>query len=227
MTVAAVVLAPDPSDARTVVGGVAAIRRIADIAWSGGALPIVVLAPGETAALELGGPLSGAPGTVIAAEPAESDRVTSAILEAGIRAARDEVEGTDAVLLWPGRHAYVDAETITSLIEAHGLDTTVALVPTYAGTPGWPFLFPLSATWVLSGMAGKTLTDLPGLLRDAGVPTREVELGDPGIVHDLGTAAADLPVFEGPPEPVAGAAPDWGERVPAVDPSPAPPRGAR
>jgi hypothetical protein len=254
VTVAAVVLAPDHDDAHAEVGGVAAIRRIADIAWAGGALPIVVVTRDEAAALDVGGPLSGAAGAIVV-PLAEADADAGAgddagaggdagarddgsagsdadALAAGIAAAREEVDGTDSVLVWPGRFVHVDAETVTSLIEAHGVGTGTVLVPTYDGTPGWPLLVPVEAAASVASGAGRTgglarLADLAGALRGAGTPTRLVELGDPGIVHDMGTAAADLPEFRGPPEPVAGSAPDWGERVPAVDPSPAPPPGAR
>ena len=36
--------------------------------------------------------------------------------------ARDEVDATDAALVWPARMGWLDAETVTSLIEAHGMD---------------------------------------------------------------------------------------------------------
>jgi hypothetical protein len=42
-----------------------------------------------------------------------------------------------------------------------------------------------------------------------GVPLRVVELGDPGITHDLATPRADLPGYQGPPEPAAGPPPEW------------------
>jgi len=226
VTVAAVVLAPSHEDTHTRVGGVAAIRRIADIAWAGGALPIVIVPDGEAASPELAEPLSGAPGTVIA-PPHAGGSDPLARLGEGIATATEEVEGTDAALLWPGRYAHVDAETVTSLIEAHGADPTAVLVPSYEGTPGWPVLLPLAAAATLSQVAGTPLVDLPAALRAAGVRTRLIELGDPGIVHDLSTAPADLPAFSGPPEPVGAISTDWGERVPSADPSPAPPRGAR
>jgi hypothetical protein len=223
VTVAAVVLSPGRDDAHTQVGGVAAIRRIADIAWAGGAFPIVIVTRDEAEALDVGGPLSGAAGTlVVTADQGE--------LPAGVAAAREQVDGTDSVLVWPGRHVHVDAETVTSLIEAHGVAPDQVLVPTFEGTPGWPMLMPVEAATLDGGYGGggrDGLSDLPNTLRAAGVATRLVELGDPGIVHDVGTPVADLPEFRGPPEPVAGAAPDWGERVPAIDPSPAPPPGAR
>jgi CTP:molybdopterin cytidylyltransferase MocA len=230
VTVAAVVLAPDHDDAHAEVGGVAAIRRIADIAWAGGALPIVVVTRDEAAALDVGGPLSGAAGAIVV--PLDQANADADALAAGIAAARDQVDGTDSVLVWPGRYVHVDAETVTSLIEAHGVGRGAVLVPTYDGTPGWPLLVPVEAAASLAGGAGMAggavrLGDLAGALRGAGIQTRLIELGDPGTVHDMGTPAADVPEFRGPPEPVAGSAPDWGERVPAVDPSPAPPPGAR
>lgn len=224
MTVAAVVLAPGRGDAHAEVGGVASIRRIADIAWAGGAFPIVVVTRDEAEALDVGGPLSGAAGAMVVT--ADRDGLT-----VGVNAAREQVDGTDSVLVWPGRHVHVDAETVTSLIEAHGADPDGVLVPTFDGTPGWPLLLPVDAAAALPSGDGTgsdaRLADLSGTLRASGVRTRLLELGDPGTVFDIGTAASQLPEFRGPPEPVAGTAPDWGERVPALDTSPAPPPGAR
>jgi CTP:molybdopterin cytidylyltransferase MocA len=223
VTVAAVVLAASAGDTLREVGGVAAIRRIADIAWAGGALPIVIVPEGaDSADLEL--PLSGAAGAVIG--DAGADLPALERVSMGLATARREVDGTDAALVWPGRYVHVDAETVTSLIEAHGVDRSVVLVPSYEGTPGWPILLPLDASEALARMGDAPLADLASAQRGAGVATRLVELGDPGIIHDLATASDALPDFVGPAEPV-GRAQDWGERVPSADPSPAPPRGAR
>ena len=52
MTVAAIVLVPDTAAALGDADGEAAIRRVAHSAWSGGALPIVVVAE------EVAGPLA-------------------------------------------------------------------------------------------------------------------------------------------------------------------------
>lgn len=221
MTVAAVVLAPPSGDAHTAVGGVAAIRRIADLAWAGGALPIVVVVGDEEAGADVGAPLAGASGTLVVPADAGGSGPLARIAT-GVSTARRQVDGTDAALVWPGRYVHVDAETVTSLIEAHGVDPGTALVPTYEGTPGWPLLVPLDGLDALTA-AQAELAELAGALRSAGVPTRLVELGDPGIVHDLATPLAELPVFRGPPEPVGAAAPDWGERVPASDPAATPP----
>jgi hypothetical protein len=37
-----------------------------------------------------------------------------------------------------------------------------------------------------------------------------IDTGDPGVTHDISTPFEDLPQFEGPPQPVAGHAPEWG-----------------
>lgn len=224
MTVAAVVLAASAGDTLREVGGVAAIRRIADIAWAGGALPIVIVPEGADTAADLELPLSGAAGAVIG--DAGADLPPLERVSIGLATARREVDGTDAALVWPGRYAHVDAETVTSLIEAHGVDRSVVLVPSFEGTPGWPILLPLNASQTLARMGDAPLADLASALRADGVATRLVELGDPGITHDLATASDALPDFVGPAEPV-GRAQDWGERVPSADPTPAPPRGAR
>jgi CTP:molybdopterin cytidylyltransferase MocA len=224
VTVAAVVLAPSRDDALAVVGGVAAIRRIADLAWAGGALPVVIVPTSADDPAVLSAPLSGASGVVIATVTGNDAAI--GLVRSGIATARQAVEGTDAVLIWPGRYVHIDAETVTSLIEAHGVDREVGLVPAYEGTPGWPLLLPVDEPDLLDDLTGG-LAELAGALRERGLRTRLVELGDPGIVHDLATAPGDLPPFAGPAEPAGSGAHDWGERVPANDPSPAPPAGAR
>ena len=45
------------------------------------------------------------------------------------------------------------------------------------------------------------------------VPTRAIELGDPGVTHDVDTTSADLPAYEGPPDPPAGHTHEWGDDV--------------
>ena len=49
----------------------------------------------------------------------------------------------------------------------------------------------------------------------ATVPTRIVEMGDPGVVLDVDTAPADLPAYQGPPDPPAGHTHEWGADVAA------------
>jgi hypothetical protein len=47
----------------------------------------------------------------------------------------------------------------------------------------------------------------------AAVPSRVVEMGDPGVHFDADTAFADLPDYEGPPEPPGGHVHEWGDDV--------------
>jgi hypothetical protein len=59
----------------------------------------------------------------------------------------------------------------------------------------------------------------------AAVGGRLIELGDPGTTHDLATARAALPPFEGPPEPTAEHHHEWGSPAAAgPDEPPAPAR---
>ena len=63
MTVAAVILSATAEGALAETLGQARVRRLADIAWSGGALPIVVVAPdpdGAVAAALVGSEASSA-----------------------------------------------------------------------------------------------------------------------------------------------------------------------
>jgi hypothetical protein len=47
------------------------------------------------------------------------------------------------------------------------------------------------------------------------IGSRIVEVGDPGVVHDVGTEPDALPRYEGPPDPPAGHTHEWGADVAA------------
>ena len=47
-------------------------------------------------------------------------------------------------------------------------------------------------------------------LEAAGVPFRVIESGDPGVTHDVSTPRAELPPYDGPPEPADANAQEWG-----------------
>ncbi len=129
----------------------------------------------------------------------------------GMQVARDRVTETDAALIWPGRMVWVDAETVTSLIEAHGAQRDALLRPRYDGDLGWPALIPMSRLEALAALGVERMPpDLMDDLAAAGVPLVPIDTGDPGTAHDIGTAMEDLPEYQGPPEPVNGPAPEWG-----------------
>lgn len=220
MTVAAVILAPSPEEALRPIDGRAAIRRLADIAWSGGALPIVVVAGDPSAALASA--LAGAPVTL--AEPAPGGGGIAAILR-GAAVAIDDVSGTTGILIWPAEHVWVGAETVTSLIEAHGVAPEVMVIPTWEGGPGWPVLVPASALVALEPLppSAEAIDALPAI-GAAGFGAWPVSLGDPGSVLGAGTPRGDLPPYEGPGAPVSGQVHEWGDDV-AADPETAPVAG--
>jgi CTP:molybdopterin cytidylyltransferase MocA len=122
---------------------------------------------------------------------------------AGADAASEAVVGTDAWLLWPGDRTWVDPETVTSLIEAHGARSDSVLRPVHDGRPGWPVLVPATRPELIDALAGDP----------AGVDTSGVvllDLGDPGTVATLATSIDDVAEYIGPAAPVAGPPPDWG-----------------
>ena len=100
---------------------------------------------------------------------------------------------------------------ITSLIEAHGAHRDAILRPRYEDVIGWPALIPVS---MLASFAEQDATLMPDeLLADmiaGGAALEVIDTGDPGVASDISTAIDELPEFQGPPEPVAGAAPEWG-----------------
>jgi hypothetical protein len=101
---------------------------------------------------------------------------------------------------------WVDPETVTSLIEAHGRSPHELLRPERAGQPGWPVLVPAGEVkTVLGGTAPATLDS-----RLAHLDIGRVELGDPGSILGNEVSLDALPDYAGPPEPVGGPPPEWG-----------------
>jgi CTP:molybdopterin cytidylyltransferase MocA len=147
--------------------------------------------------------------------PAPPDAGPAGQMVRGTELAMAEVKDTSAVLLWPARMAWVGPETITSLIEAHGAYPGTMLRPGWHGDPGWPVLLPIAHLGALRGVAANRMP--PDVIEDlaAVIASRIVEVGDPGVIHDSETAPADLPRYEGPPDPPAGHTHEWGADVAA------------
>lgn len=150
-------------------------------------------------------------GEAVMAEPAPAAGGPVGQICRGIDVAREQVTETDAAIVWPARMAWVDPETLTSLIEAHGAHPLDLLRPAYEGAVGWPALVPITHLETLRALASDRMPDelLADLVAD-GVPSTAVEVGDPGVTHDIGTDRADLPPYEGPPEPASGRTFEWG-----------------
>jgi CTP:molybdopterin cytidylyltransferase MocA len=211
MTVAAVILSATADGAVADTLGQPRVRRLADLAWSGGALPIIVVSPDPDGAVVRA--LAGSEAVHGAPAPAEAGPAGQ--MARGIDLAEAEVHDLTGALLWPARLTWVGPETVTSLIEAHGLDRSTILRPTWHGDPGWPVLVPVGALAALRAVAPDRMP--PAVIDDlaATVALRLVELGDPGVTLDVGTPFADLPAYEGPPDPPAGQAGEWGADVEA------------
>lgn len=208
MTVAAVILAATPESALADAAGVPRARRIVDAAWSGGALPVVVVSFDPDGAIAA--TLAGA--AVTLAEPVpKPDGTPVAQIRRGMEVAQATVRDVDAVLIWPAGMSWVSPETVTSLIEAHGIDRESLLRPTFDGDSGWPVLFPISHAGTLTAVAPDRLPD--DIIDDViavGVPARTLDLGDPGTTHDGSVPRDQLPPYTGPLEPVAPHSHEWG-----------------
>jgi CTP:molybdopterin cytidylyltransferase MocA len=221
VTVAAVILAASPESALADADGLPAVRRIADVAWSGGATPIVVVSfdpDGRVAAA-----LAGSPVTL--AEPAPVEAGPAGQMARGIDVAAGVVREISGAFLWPAGMTWVGPETVTSLIEAHGPSGDALLVPTFEDEPGWPVLLPLTGLAALRAVASTSMP--PAILEDlvtAGLEQRPYALGDPGVTHDRSTARPDLPPYAGPSEPAGGNVHEWGAQV-ADDPDEGPLEG--
>jgi CTP:molybdopterin cytidylyltransferase MocA len=212
MTVAAIILAASAESALGDVEGVPRVRRLADVAWSGGAVPIIVVAPDPAGSVQAA--LAGAPVTYAPPAPAEAGPVGQMVR--GIETAVLEVSETHGLILWPSRLQWVDAETVTSLIEAHGQHPAFVVRPTYEGEAGWPVLLPRSELSRLRGLSPDRMpSDLLEDLFAAGAIEWRIDLGDPGSTHDSSVARADLPPFLGPPGPASGHH-EWGAALAAA-----------
>ena len=210
MTVAAVILAASAEAALADAGGVPRVRRIADAAWAGGAMPVVVVAPdpGGTVAAALAG------AEVTLAAPVGPDRGPVGQIARGIDIAAAMVTGTTGVLIWPARLCWIGPETVTSLVEAHGPYPGFLLRPEYEGDAGWPALLPLEALAAFREQAPTAMPDelLAGMI-EAGLAMHGIDLGDPGTVIDGETRREDLPPYLGPADPTGGQSNDWGAPV--------------
>jgi CTP:molybdopterin cytidylyltransferase MocA len=207
MTVAAVILSATPEGAVREVEGRPLVRRLAEAAWSGGGVPVVVVAADPVGAVAEA--LAGTTATL--AEPAPAVGGPVGQICRGIDVALGLVAETDAAIVWPARMAWVDPETLTSLIEAHGAHPTDLMRPAFEGAEGWPALLPVVHLEALRVLASDRMPD--ELLADlvaGGVSALVVEVGDPGVIHDVGTAREDLPRYDGPPEPASGRTFEWG-----------------
>ena len=207
MTVAAVILAAAPSR-RSPMRRASAGRRIAEAAWAGGAMPIVVVSfdPDGAVAASLAG------ASVTLAEPVPKPEGAPA---------RQMARGIDVAGRWSttsaahssGRRGWSGSspETVTSLIEAHGVDRVTMLRPAYEGEAGWPVLLPRGRASILASVAPDRMPDdILADLVSAGVATRAVDVGDPGVTHDARVPRDQLPAYLGPTEPGAPHSHEWG-----------------
>jgi len=198
MTVAAIVIVPDPAVALADVEGEPVIRRLVQSAWAGGAMPLVVVCPSiddefQRAIAEL---------QVVSTHPDAMAPRGIAWFAGGQQAAVRAVAESTASLLWPIHYSWVDPETVTSLIEAHGVSPNSILRAAYRAQRGFPILVPNSLAGRLAAMTGMRGEEAIEAVIAQGVPSITIELGDPGIVHDGTTPRSGLPDYQGPPAPV-------------------------
>lgn len=211
MTVAAVILAATPESALADADGVPRVRRIVDAAWSGGALPVVVVSFDPDGAVAAA--LTGASVTLAEPVPAPEGSPVAQIRR-GIDVASGIVNGIDGALVWPARMGWVSPETITSMIEAHGVQRGAVLQPTFEGETGWPVLLPQEGVATLASVAPDRMP--PDIVADviaSGVPSVTIDLGDPGTVIDGSTPSSELPPYIGPTEPAAHHRHEWGAEI--------------
>jgi molybdenum cofactor cytidylyltransferase len=198
VTVAAVIVPRDAGEALADAAGRAAVRRIVDIAWAGGALPLIVVADDPDGSVAAA--LAGSPAQLLPAGGSAGRAYRT-----GADAAVEAVVGTDGWLLWPGDRPWVDPETVTSLIEAHGARPDRVLRPAHEGRAGWPILVPVGGSALIDRLAAGSHVE------QTGAPDEVlVDLGDPGALATLAVTIDELAEYLGPAAPVAGPPPEWG-----------------
>ncbi len=208
VTVAAVILAARPESALGDADGLPSVRRIAEAAWSGGAIPIVVVSADPSGAVQAA--LTGTEASRF--DPAAEAGGPVGQICHGIEAAIGLVGETDGALVWPARMTWPDPETITSMIEAHGTDPGPILRPEFDGEPGWPVLVPIAQLERLRRLsADLALEQLIEALAADRSTVRTLDLGDPGTTRSVAVARADLPPYRGPAEPASGHSHEWSD----------------
>jgi CTP:molybdopterin cytidylyltransferase MocA len=220
VTVAAVILAASASSALADADGTPAVRRIADTAWAGGATPIIVCV--HDSAGRVAAALANTDASLV--EPVAASAGPAGQIANGIESALWLVGRTNAALVWPARLAWADAETVTTLIAGHGEHPGAILQPTYGGLGGFPLLVPVAALPAVRALTADRMPgDLAADLAAGGWPVVTVDTGDPGVAHDIATPRAELPPFDGPPQPADEVARDWGAATAdALDDEPVP-----
>lgn len=214
MTVAAVILAASPASALADAAGTPAVRRLVDVAWAGGAIPIVVCAHDPDGAVSA--ILANAQGALV--EPVAAVLGPVGQVANGCDAALSLVAETDAALIWPARFTWVDAETVTTLIAAHGQDRHDVLRPAFGGDDGFPVLLPMAHLAAFRALAADRMPDeLFEDLAATGVPVRSIDTGDPGVTRDISVTPAGLPPYDGPPGPADAHALEWGAAANAAE----------
>src|SRR6188508_3403319 len=175
MTVAAVILYRDPAGALADAAGRPSVRRAVESAWAGGATPIVVVSldpDGLVAAA-----LAGSP--AVLAEPAPVEHGPVGQIVRGMAVAGEQVTETEACMIWPGRLVWVDAETVTSLIEAYGARRGSVLRPVYEGETGWPVVVPMEQAARLAALGPELMPDDLMERLAAAMPADTIDTGDP------------------------------------------------
>ena len=212
MTVAAVILSATAEGALADTLGQPRVRRLADIAWSGGALPVVVVAPDPDGAVAAA--LVGSEAVYGCPAPPEAGPVGQMVRGAELALGRGPRHDRGPV--WPARMTWVGPETVTSLIEAHGTDPRHDAPTGLAGRAR--LAGPAAARAPRRAARGRRPTGCRRTSSTTSPPrSRPRRRGRrPGRrPRRRRPPSRDLPPYEGPPDPPAGHTHEWGDDVAA------------
>ena len=160
------------------VGGVPAVRRIAELCLSRGLDPVaVVVGPHR-------GPvaheLRDTGVTLVDSELWYEGRTAS--IHAGLEAIPEDRD----VLFWPVDHPFVRESTADALLEAPRRDAlAVWFIPTYEGHGGHPVLWRSNVRADILDL--RSDAPLRSLLPEFGVQVRRIPVNDPGVVANVDT----------------------------------------
>lgn len=116
----------------------------------------------------------------------DADRGMFSSIQTGLAAA----EG-DPILVLPGDMPFVRPETVATLLERYRTDPGRLIIPLRHARHGHPVLVPGRVR--AAALSASPLSTLDALIKDQRLVPLEVEIDDPGILHDVDTPADLMP----------------------------------
>jgi len=160
------------------IGGVPAVRRMADACLARGYDPVVVVVGPHRG--PVAHELRDLPVSLVDSERWYEGRTAS--IQSGLAAIPNEED----VLFWPVDHPFVSVATLDALERAHSSDSLALwFIPTYQGRGGHPVLWRAAVRPDILDL--RTDAPLRSLLPEFGIQVLRVPVSDPGVVTNVDT----------------------------------------